>query len=203
MRFSLLKMQKKWRGRIDEEIFLFKIGNYVNRTLLKKLFPMLENLIDLIKQHAGDAIINNPAIPNSQNEAVVGEAGNSIVNGLKDMISQGKVQDVLSLLQGQGGNVASNPAVQNISSGFIQSLMTKFGLGQGEASGVASNLIPNVIQSLVHKTNDPNDSSFSIEGILSHLTGGQPGGVEGLLGNLTQGGGAGIMDKIKGLFGGS
>ena len=78
--------------------------------------------------------------------------------------------------------------------------MSKFGLGQTEANGVASNLIPNVIQSLVHKTNDPNDSSFSIEGILSHLTGGQQGGLEGLLGNLTQGGGTGIMDKIKGLF---
>jgi len=164
---------------------------------------MLENLIDLIKQHAGDTIINNPAIPNSQNEAAVSEAGNSIVNGLKDMISQGKIQDVLSLLQGQGGNVASNPAVQNISGGFVQTLMNKFGLGQGEANGIASNLIPTVIQSLVHKTNDPNDNSFSIEGILSHLSGGQPGGLEGLLGNLTQGGGGGIMDKIKGLFGGA
>ena len=162
---------------------------------------MLENLLDLIKQHAGIAIINNPAIPNSQNDAAMSEAGNSIVNGLKDMISQGKIQDVLSLLQGQGGNATSNPAVQNISGGFVQTLMNKFGLGQTEANGVAGNLIPNVIQSLVHKTNDPNDSSFNIEGILSHLAGGQQGGLQGLLGNLTQGGGAGIMDKIKGLFG--
>ncbi|HLK27620.1 MAG TPA: hypothetical protein VKT28_03505 [Puia sp.] len=162
---------------------------------------MLENLLDLIKQHAGEAITNNPAIPNSQNDAAVAEAGNSIVNGLKDMISQGKVQDVLSLLQGHGGNVASNPTVQNISGNFVQSLMDKFGLGQGQANGIASSIIPNVIQSLIHKTNDPNDNSFSIEGILSHLTGGQQGGLEGLLGNLTQGGAGGIMDKIKGLFG--
>jgi hypothetical protein len=174
--------------------------NDVNRTLLKNIF-MLENLLDLIKQHAGEAIINNPAIPNSQNDAAVAEAGNSIVNGLKDMISQGKASDVLNLLQGQGGSASSNPAVQNISGNFVQSLMDKFGLGQGQASGIASSLIPNVIQSLVHKTNDPNDSSFNLEGILSHLTGGQQGGLQGLLGNLTQGGGEGIMDKIKGLFG--
>jgi hypothetical protein len=164
---------------------------------------MLENLLDLIKQHAGDAIINNPAIPNSQNNAAVAEAGNSIVSGLKDMISQGKIQDVLSLLQGQGGNVASNPAVQNISGNFVQNLMDKFGLGQGQASGVAGNLIPNVIQSLVHKTNDPNDNSFNIQGILSHLAGGQQTGMEGLLGSLTQGGAGGVMDKLKGLFGNS
>ncbi|HVM86537.1 MAG TPA: hypothetical protein VMT76_00015 [Puia sp.] len=162
---------------------------------------MLENLIDLVKQHAGEAIINNPAIPNNQNDAAVAEAGNSIVAGLKDMISQGKIQDVLGLLQGHGGNIASQPAVQNISGNFVQSLINKFGLGQSQANGIASNLIPNVIQSLVHKTNDPNDNSFDIQGILNHLTGGQQGGLEGLLGNLGQGGGAGIMDKIKGLFG--
>ena len=132
---------------------------------------MLENLIDLIKQHAGDVITNNPAIPDSQNDAAVSEAGNSIVNGLKDMISQGKIQDVVNLLQNQGGNVASNPAVQNISNGFVHSLVSKFGLGLGEASGIATSLIPNVIQSLVQKTNDPNDHNFSIEDILSHLTG--------------------------------
>jgi hypothetical protein len=164
---------------------------------------MLEKLLDLIRQHAGNTIINNPAIPDSQNDAAVSEAGNSIVNGLKDMISQEKAQDVLSLLQGKGGNIASNPAVQNISNGFVQSLISKFGLGLVEANGIASNLIPNVIQSLVHKTNDPNDSSFSIEGILSHITGGQPVGLQGLLGNLTQSGEAGIVDKIKGLFGGA
>jgi hypothetical protein len=32
---------------------------------------MLENLQDLIKQHAGDAIINNPAIPNERNDEAV------------------------------------------------------------------------------------------------------------------------------------
>jgi len=161
---------------------------------------MLENLIDLIKQHAGEAIINNPAIPNSQNDAAVGEAGNSIINGLKDMISQGKIQDVMSLLQSNGANAAANPAVQNISGGFVQTLMSKFGLGEGQANGIASNLIPTVMQNLASKTNDPNDSSFSIEGILSHFTGGQQGGIEGILGNLTQGGEAGIMDKLKNLF---
>ena len=162
---------------------------------------MLENLIDLIKQHAGDAIINNPAIPNSQNDAAVSEAGNSIIDSLKNMIAQGNGQSVLSLLQGQGGNVASNPAVQNITGNFVQSLMSKFGLDQNAANGVAGNLIPNVIQSLVHKTNDPNDNSFNLEGIVSHLTGGQ--GIQGILSNLEQGGAGGIMDKIKGLFGAS
>ena len=160
---------------------------------------MLENLIDLIKEHAGTAILNNPAIPDGQHEAAVAATGSSIIYSLKGMISQGKGQEVLSLLQGKGGDIASNPATQGISAGVVQSLMGKFGLDQNTAGGIAGNLIPNVLQSLVHKTNDPNDSSFSLEGIVGHLTGGQ--GIQGILGSLEQGAGGGIMDKIKGIFG--
>ncbi len=169
---------------------------------------MLENLLDLIKQNAGNAIVDNPAIPNQHNDAAISEAGNSIVDGLKKMISSGNTQDVVNLFNHQGGDIANNPAAQQISGGFIQNLMDKFGLDKGAASGIAGNLIPQVLQKLVHKTNDPNDQSFDIQGILGHLTNGQQGGsgfdLQGLIGQFTGGGntgGAGIMDKVKGLFG--
>ena len=172
---------------------------------------MLENLLNLIRQNAGSAIINNPAIPNEHNDAAISEAGSSIVDGLKKMISGGNTQDVVNLFNHQGGDIASTPAAQQLSGGFIQNLMDKFGMDHGAASGVAANLIPQVLQNLVHKTNDPNDNSFDIKGILSHLTGGQgqAGGgldIQSLIGQFTQGGnsnagGGGIMDTIKGLFG--
>jgi hypothetical protein len=159
---------------------------------------MLESIINLVREHAGAAIVDNPAIPNEHNEAVTAEAGNSILEGLKNMISQGKAQDVLSLLSHPSGDFQSHPAVQNISTGFIQNLVSKFGIDPAAASGVASNLIPTVLQHLVSKTNDTTDSSFSLENIAGQLTGGQ--GLQGLLGSLGQGGGAGVMDKLKGLF---
>ncbi len=159
---------------------------------------MLDSIINLVREHAGDAIVNNPAIPNDQNEAVTAEAGNSILEGLKNMISQGQAQDVLSLLSHPSGDFQSHPAVQNISAGFIQNLVSKFGIDPAAASGAASNLIPTVLQHLVSKTNDTTDSSFSLENIAGQLTGGQ--GLQGLLGSLGQGGGAGVMDKLKGLF---
>jgi hypothetical protein len=172
---------------------------------------MLENLLELIKQNAGSAIINNPAIPDEHNDAAISEAGSSIVDGLKKMISQGNTQDVVNLFNHQGGDIASTPAARQLSGGFIQNLMDKFGLDHGAASGIASNLIPQVLQKLVHKTNDPNDSSFDIKGILSHLTGagGQANSgfdLQGLISQFTRGGnanagGAGILDGIKGLFG--
>src|ERR1700754_3013977 len=159
---------------------------------------MLENILNLVREHANEAVVNNPAIPNEHNEDVTTEAGNSIMEGLKNMISQGQAQDVLNMFSHPAGDFQSNPAVQNISSGFIQNLVQKFGIDPAAASGVASNLIPTVLQQLVHKTNDTADSSFNLESILGHLTGGQ--GLQGLLGSFGQGGGAGVMDKLKGLF---
>ena len=177
---------------------------------------MLENLLDLIKQNAGSAIVNNPAIPNEHNDAAVSMAGSSIMDGLKNMISSGNTQDVVNLFNHQGGDIANTPAAQQISGGFVQNLMGKFGLGEGAASGIAASLIPMVLQKLVHQTNDPNNSNFNIQSVIGSLVGGggtqQPaaggGGldIQGILSQFTGGhagasGGGGILDTLKGLMG--
>ena len=51
---------------------------------------MLDNLRDLVRQSAGDAIINNPAIPNEKNEEVISDASGSILSGLKNCVSKWK-----------------------------------------------------------------------------------------------------------------
>jgi hypothetical protein len=101
--------------------------------------------------------------------------------------------------------------------------MNKFGLDQNAASGIANNLVPNVMQGLVQKTNDPNDSSFDIQGIFNSLSGGSTSGfnVQGLLNKfkgagldqdgdgdtdlqdltkMVSGGGGGILEKVKGMI---
>lgn len=150
---------------------------------------MLENLMDLVKNFSGDSIINNPDIPNEHNDAAVGTVSNSIMDTLKNAVGGGQLSDVTSLLGGQGGDLNSNPLAQNINGNVISNLMDKFNLNQGQASGIAGSLIPNVLQNLIHKTNDPNDSSFDLQGIIGSLTGGGGSGIGGL------------MDKVKGLFG--
>lgn len=162
---------------------------------------MLDNLFNLVKQHAGNAIINNPAIPNEQNDEAVQVASTSIFDGLKNAISGGNVNDIMSLFSGNA-NTNNNSVSQNIQGNFIQNLISKFGLNQTAANGVASNLIPNVLQNLVSKTNDPNDNSFDLKNILSKIGGGNLN-IQSLInqfsGNNNQNGG-GIVDTIKGIF---
>lgn len=187
---------------------------------------MLDNLINLVKEQAGDAIINNPAIPNENNEAAIQSAGSTIASSLQNIISSGGLKDVLKMFGGQGAEVASNPIAQQVSGNVIQDLMSKFNLDQAAASNIASGLVPNVLSKLVDKTNNPSDNSFDIQGIFNSLSGGKTGGldIQGLLGKVTKGGldkdgdgdtdlqdvmamfggggsGKGIMDTVKGLFG--
>jgi len=160
---------------------------------------MLENLINLVKENAGDAIINNPAIPNERNDEAVSLASNSIVDGLKGAISSGNIRDVLNMFN-SGGNAAASPVAQNIQGDFVQNLMNQFGLDSNQAGGIANNLLPNILNKFVHKTNDPNDSSFDLQNILHNVGGGNLD-IQGILSKFSGGaGGGGLMDTVKGLF---
>jgi hypothetical protein len=160
---------------------------------------MLENLQNLVREYAGDAIINNPAIPNERNEEAVADVSSSIVSGLKTAVANGNTDEVQSLFKNGAAAAATSRVAQNIQAGFAQNLMQKFGLDPGKAGGIAGSLIPMVLQKFVHKTNDPNDKSFDLSSVLGSITGG--GGIGNIMNSL--GGdkdGGGIMGKIGGMF---
>ena len=185
---------------------------------------MLENLLDLIKQEGKEAVINNPAIPNEKNDEVLAEATSTVAGGLQNLVSGGGLQSILSLFggggqqQGDKSSIMSNPIVSMMIGHFSKKLMTKFNLQSNQASGVAANLIPSVISSLINKTNDPNNSSFTLDSLLNSLTGGQSeqvaqqqgeGGFsfQNLITQFTGGqqsaGGGGLMDIVSKLAGGA
>ena len=186
---------------------------------------MLDNLFNMIKGVAGDAVINNPAVPNEQNEAVVAEATNTVAGGLQNLVAGGGLESILSLFGGGGqqqqgkSSLMSNPIVTMMIGHFAKKLMGKFGLQSNQASGVAQSLIPSVISNLISKTNDPGNSSFTLDGLLNTLTGGQSqqvaqeqqqqdGGFsfQNLIGQFTGGGqqgGGGLMDIVSKIAGGA
>lgn len=141
---------------------------------------MLDNLLNLVKEHAGDAIINNPAIPNERNDEAIQTASSGIFDTLKNQLSSGGLDSIKGLFS--DGNLQSNAMVQQISGNVSGELMKKFGLDNGAASGIVQQLIPTVMEKFVNKTNDPNDNSFDMGDILKNL-GGQ-GGIGGMIGKL-------------------
>lgn len=155
---------------------------------------MFEQLMDLVKQNSQEAIVNNPAVPNEQNDAVMETAGSSIMSTLQGMLSGGGASSVLNLFnQGSGADVSNHPVTQAASSNLVSTLMSKFGFGGDKASGIASAILPMIMSKLVNKTNDSNDSSFNIQGIFNSLSGGKTGGMD--IGSLVSQFGGSALDK--------
>ena len=176
---------------------------------------MLKELFDLVKGEATDTVINNPDVPNQYNNDVVAEATNTVASGLRNLVAGGGVQNVLSLFGGNTNkkSLLSNPIVSMMMGHFASKLMNKFRLDANQANNLSGHLIPNVLGTLINKTNDPNDSAFSLEKLLASITGGksnevasQSGGIGGLLNQFNGNGhsnGGGFLDIVKDLAGGA
>jgi hypothetical protein len=140
---------------------------------------MFEQLTQLVQQYGGDAVVNNNAVPNEHNEAVITETSSSIFAGLQKIASEGGAEQLAGLFNGTSALDSSNPVVQQLTQQLSGNLGQKFGLSSADSAGVASSMIPQVLNSLVNKAKDPNDSSFQISDIISSLTGnsGQASGI--------------------------
>ena len=132
---------------------------------------MFEQLTQLVQQYGGDAVVNNSAVPNEHNEAVIGEASNSIFSGLQKIASEGGAEQLAGLFNGTSSIDSSNPVVQQLTQQLSGNLGEKFGLSSETSSGVASSMIPQILSSLVNKAKDPNDTSFNISDIISSISG--------------------------------
>ena len=138
---------------------------------------MLEKLFNLIKESASETVINNPDIPNEQNNEVVAEATNTVASGFQNILAGGGLKNLLSLFGGGGNNqqksgLLSNPIVTMMIGHFISKLTGKFNLSSNKAGAVANGLIPEILSKLINKTNDPNDNSFDMNSIIKSLSGG-------------------------------
>ncbi|MDX2172714.1 MAG: hypothetical protein SFY56_06295 [Bacteroidota bacterium] len=128
---------------------------------------MFDNLLNLVKEHAGDAIINNNSIPNEKNDEAIHSTTTSIVNTLKSQVSGGNLNSVMDMFKSGNTTTVSNSLNTNVAG----DLMKKFNLDQSAANNIVSSLLPNVMDSFVKKTNDPNDKSFDLKDVMSSLGG--------------------------------
>ena len=145
---------------------------------------MLDQLISLVKEHAGEAIINNPVIPNDQNDSAISATAGGIVDALKGHLAGGNLEAITGLFK---DNNSSNPLVGQVSQVVQQQLSSRFNIESGQAGQIVQQMIPAIMSSLVNKTNDPNDNSFKMDDIMSSIGGGKAGD---------------LLNSVKGLFGG-
>ncbi len=181
---------------------------------------MLKELFELVQGTAKDSVIDNPEIPNEQNQEVVSEATNTVASGLRNMVAGGGLSSILDMFKG-GNNknsLLSNPIVSMMIGHFAGKLISKFNMNGNKANGVAASLIPSVLGNLINRSNDSNDNGFSLDNLLSSITGGKSrevvqerggGSITDILSQIGGGnssndnGGGGLMDIIGQLAGGA
>ena len=140
---------------------------------------MFENLVNLIKENAGEAIINNTAIPNEHNDSAIQSTATSIMDALRNHVGNNGIEGLTSMISDGSINGGLMDVIKNNVSG---SLMQKFGLDCGAAGNIVSSLIPTVMQKFTQQTNDPNNSNFDLQGIIGSLSGGE--GIGNVIGKL-------------------
>ena len=169
---------------------------------------MFEQLTQLVQQYSGTSVVNNAAVPNEQNEAVIQAASGSIFDTLKDQLSSGNVGGLAEIFN--TGNTEGSAVTAQAAGNFTDKL-AGLGINAETAKGLAASIIPVILGKLTQKTADPNDNSFNIQDVLGKLAGGSDGkfDVSDVIGMFNGGGQAkagetaesgGIMDKLKGLF---
>ena len=168
---------------------------------------MIDQLIKLVEQNAGDAIVRNKAVPDQYNHAAIENVAGQIFEGLKGQVSQGNMQQVASMFKGGGQNaIAGNPMVSQMITSITSSLATKFGISPQTAQSIASTLIPQVMNQFVDKTNNPDDGDFDLQDMMRNFSGNRDLDIGDILGKISGGssrqGGLGDIGSTLGkLFG--
>ena len=128
---------------------------------------MFGDLMKMLQSSGLDSVINNPAVPNEHNDAVLQEAGGSILNTLKGMMANGQADQVMQL-----ANDPNSPGAQMMQNGFVENIMQKFGINGDAAKGIAASLIPMVLSQLTKGNAAPgaaNAGGFDISTVTNML----------------------------------
>lgn len=170
---------------------------------------MLEQISALVKQYGQETVVNNPDIPNEENNAVLAEATQTITGGMQNMLAGGGLQDLISVFTGGGSNAGNtrssgiggmlkNPIVSMMVGHLISKLVGKFNMSPSQASNISNSLIPNVLNSLASKTtsHDPENDAFDFNDLIGSLTGGKT------MTSETSAGGFNFQDLLSKLSGG-
>jgi hypothetical protein len=142
---------------------------------------MFEKLFMLVKNNAGTAVIDNPAIPVKYHEAVINEASSSIIEVLKNQLETGRVKELVKFFQFSG--IYNNSLVSSIINKFANKLNNFYGIEPESAMSAANSLITPVMAELVKESKDAKNLDFGLSNFLSKLNGNR-GNMDALVGEM-------------------
>jgi hypothetical protein len=130
---------------------------------------MFEKLFLLVKNNAGTAVMNNPAIPEKYRDAVLNDASSSIIEVLQKQTEGNKLKDFIKYFQFTG--VFNNPLITSGVKRFANKLNNFYGIEPADALSIANSLIPPVMQEMIRESKSGETKDLALGSIISKLTG--------------------------------
>ncbi len=130
---------------------------------------MFEKLFLLVKNNAGTAVMNNPAIPEKYRDAVLNDASSSIIEVLQKQTEGNKLKDFINYFQFAG--IFNNPIITSAVKRFANKLNNFYGIESAEALSIANALIIPVMQEMIKESKSGETKDFALGTIISKLTG--------------------------------
>jgi len=134
---------------------------------------MLDQILNIIKEQAGNIINANPDVPADKKAATVETTTQAVVDGMKENINMSNLSHLSDLFSGDvKASSTMNPLLESIKNTVTSSLTQKVGLGAGTANGIAASLIPVIFKIFSEKANDPNqnEQGFNIGNLIKTFT---------------------------------
>ncbi len=158
---------------------------------------MLDQIINFAKDQLGDQFKTDNNLDDNQQAEVFSTAQSSIMDTIKNQIGGGNLSGLMNLFNGQDdANPQANPIAGQAQQNVVTSLMDKLGLDEGKASGIASQIIPAVMQRFSSPETGTAENPMDLVKKIG-LDG--DSGIADMIGKFTGGEGS-VMDKIKNLF---
>ena len=145
---------------------------------------MLDSIINLVKSEVSDIITNKTDIPEDKKSDVVSTTTESLLHGLKSIMTPDNLTGITSLFG--GGDMMNHNLTNDLQSSVTSSLTQKTGLSSSTASSIAAIVIPAILSLFKNKIDDDNEPGFNLDSLLKSFTSGNSsgGGLLGMLGKL-------------------
>ncbi len=138
---------------------------------------MIENLMNLVQGFSQQAVAGESAIPSEQKGAVTQVIASSLVDGLMSEFSKGNITGLMDIFSKKTTTTGS-PVMNGIQGYVVSMISQKTGISPAIAGGIASAVVPMIMNSLGQKAADPNDKALDFNGLFQSLAGGNLGGLD-------------------------
>jgi hypothetical protein len=171
-------------------------GKICNKQLTPK--QMFDQIINFAKEQLGDKLKSDHGLDDNQHNEVFSTAQSSVMDTIKSQAMSGNLSGIMNLFNGkESADHGTNAIAGEAHSSVISGLMDKFGFDSDKAGGIASQIIP----SIMNRFSSPETGTADDAGDLMKKIGMDgDSGIMDTISKFTGGGEGGLMDKVKGLF---